>query len=98
MIPRRSGRIINIASIAGEGLRRHLQRHLCREQGAVISLTKTAAQQLGPHNINVNAVCPGIVRTNLYLDLVATIAQGGASARRDRTTITSRACRLRRAR
>ncbi len=33
MIPRRSGRIINIASIAGERLRRCLQRSVCREQG-----------------------------------------------------------------
>ena len=29
----------------------------------MISLTKTAAQQLGPHNINVNAICPGVTNT-----------------------------------
>jgi len=31
----------------------------------VISLTKIAAQQLGTHNINVNAICPGVTRTAL---------------------------------
>jgi NAD(P)-dependent dehydrogenase (short-subunit alcohol dehydrogenase family) len=75
MIPRRSGRIINIASIAGKGFPGTSNAIYAASKGAVISLTKTAAQQLGPHNINVNAVCPGIVRTSLYLDLVATMAQ-----------------------
>jgi NAD(P)-dependent dehydrogenase (short-subunit alcohol dehydrogenase family) len=75
MILRRSGRIINIASIAGKGFAGTSNAIYAASKGAVISLTKTAAQQLGPHNINVNAVCPGIVRTSLYLDMVATIAQ-----------------------
>ena len=66
MIPRRSGRIINIASIAGKGFAGTSNAIYAASKGAVISLTKTAAQQLGQHNINVNAVCPGIVRTNLY--------------------------------
>jgi NAD(P)-dependent dehydrogenase (short-subunit alcohol dehydrogenase family) len=34
-------------------------------KGAVISLTWMAAQQLGRHNINVNAICPGVTRTEL---------------------------------
>jgi NAD(P)-dependent dehydrogenase (short-subunit alcohol dehydrogenase family) len=75
MIPRRSGRIINIASIAGKGFPGTSNAIYAASKGAVISLTKTAAQQLGPHNINVNAVCPGIVRTSLYLDMVAAIAK-----------------------
>ena len=75
MIPHRSGRIINIASIAGKGFLGTSNAIYAASKGAVISLTKTAAQQLGRHDINVNAVCPGIVRTRLYLDLVETIAQ-----------------------
>jgi NAD(P)-dependent dehydrogenase (short-subunit alcohol dehydrogenase family) len=75
MIPRRSGRIVNIASIAGKGFPGTSNAAYAASKGAVIALTKTAAQQLGQHNINVNAVCPGIVRTSLYLDMVATIAQ-----------------------
>lgn len=75
MIPRRSGRIINIASVAGKGFPGTSNAIYAASKGAVISLTKTAAQQLGPHNINVNAVCPGIVRTALYEDIVKVMAK-----------------------
>jgi len=75
MIPRRSGRIINTASIAGKGFAGTSNAIYAASKGAVISLTKTAAQQLGRHNINVNAVCPGIVRTAMYADLVRVVAE-----------------------
>src|ERR1700686_846576 len=75
MIPRRSGRIINIASIAGKGFAGTSNAIYAASKGAVISLTKTAAQQLGQHNINVNAVCPGIVRTSIYADIVRVMAE-----------------------
>jgi NAD(P)-dependent dehydrogenase (short-subunit alcohol dehydrogenase family) len=75
MIARRSGRIINIASIAGKGFPGTSNAIYAASKGAVISLTKTAAQQLGRHNINVNAVCPGIVRTALYAEMVRVIAE-----------------------
>jgi NAD(P)-dependent dehydrogenase (short-subunit alcohol dehydrogenase family) len=65
MIPRRSGRIINIASIAGKGYAGTSNAAYAASKGAVISLTKIAAQQLGQHNINVNAICPGVTRTAL---------------------------------
>jgi NAD(P)-dependent dehydrogenase (short-subunit alcohol dehydrogenase family) len=65
MIPRRSGRIINIASIAGKGYEGTSNAAYAASKGAVISLTKTAAQQLGKHNININSVCPGVTRTAL---------------------------------
>src|SRR5499427_6797848 len=65
MIPRRSGRIINIASIAGKGYPGASNAAYAASKGAVISLTKIAAQQLGTHNINVNAICPGVTRTAL---------------------------------
>jgi meso-butanediol dehydrogenase/(S,S)-butanediol dehydrogenase/diacetyl reductase len=75
MIARRSGRIINIASIAGKGFAGTSNAIYAASKGAVISLTKTAAQQLGRHDINVNAVCPGIVRTALYSEMVRVIAE-----------------------
>jgi len=65
MIPQRSGRIINIASIAGKGYAGTSNAAYAASKGAVISLTKTAAQQLGRYNININSVCPGVTRTAL---------------------------------
>jgi len=65
MIPRRSGRIVSIASIAGKGYAGTSNAAYAASKGAVISLTRTAAQQLGKHNINVNAICPGVTRTEL---------------------------------
>lgn len=75
MIPRRSGRIVNIASIAGKGYAGTSNAIYAASKSAVISLTKTAAQQLGPHNINVNAVCPGIVRTAMWREINRVIAE-----------------------
>ncbi|MGI9418933.1 MAG: SDR family NAD(P)-dependent oxidoreductase, partial [Geminicoccaceae bacterium] len=65
MIEQGGGRIINIASVAGRGFAGTSNAAYAASKGAVIALTKTAAQQLGPHNINVNAICPGITRTPL---------------------------------
>jgi NAD(P)-dependent dehydrogenase (short-subunit alcohol dehydrogenase family) len=65
MIPRRSGRIINIASIAGKGYEGASNAAYAASKGAVISLTRTAAQQLGQYDINVNSICPGITITPL---------------------------------
>jgi NAD(P)-dependent dehydrogenase (short-subunit alcohol dehydrogenase family) len=65
MIKRRSGRIINIASIAGKGYAGASNAAYAASEGAVIGLTKLAALQLATHNINVNSVCPGVTRTAL---------------------------------
>ncbi|TMJ77420.1 MAG: SDR family oxidoreductase, partial [Alphaproteobacteria bacterium] len=51
--------------IAGKGYAGVSNAAYAASKGAVISLTKTAAQQLGRHNINVNAICPGVTRTAL---------------------------------
>jgi len=65
MIRRRRGAIINIASIAGKGYAGTSNAIYAASKGSVISLTRTAAQQLARHNINVNAICPGITVTAL---------------------------------
>jgi NAD(P)-dependent dehydrogenase (short-subunit alcohol dehydrogenase family) len=75
MIPRRSGMIVNVASVAGKGFPGTSNAVYAASKGAVIAMTFTAAQQLAPHNINVNAVCPGIVRTAIVDDMFRTMAQ-----------------------
>lgn len=75
MIKQKSGRIINIASIAGKGFHGTSNAIYAGTKGAVLAMTKTAAQQLGEHNINVNAVCPGIVFTDIYKGIIEVDAQ-----------------------
>src|SRR5499425_339272 len=65
MIPRRSGVIINIASIAGKGYVGTSNAIYAGSKGAVIGMTRIAALQLARHNINVNAICPGTTITAL---------------------------------
>jgi len=69
------GRIINMASIAGRGFSGASNAAYAASKGAVISLTKTAAQQLGRHGITVNSICPGITRTPIVDEIIATRAK-----------------------
>ena len=75
MIPRRSGRIINIASVAGKGYAGASNVAYAASKGAVIGMTKLAALQLARHNINVNSICPGVTRTALSDANLRTSAQ-----------------------
>jgi gluconate 5-dehydrogenase len=63
MLPRRSGKIINVASIAGlYGNPPEWQMQTMAyntSKGALIAMTRALAAEWGPHNINVNAICPG---------------------------------------
>ena len=60
MIGRKYGKIINIASIAAKTGIPNLAVYSA-SKGAVISFTKSLAMELGPHNITVNSVSPGLV-------------------------------------
>jgi len=61
----KGGCIINIASISGRGFLGASNAAYAASKGAVVTMTWTAAQQLGRHNINVNAICPGVTTTDL---------------------------------
>ena len=64
MRARRSGRVVNIASIAGrQGV--PTQGHYAATKAAVITLTRVFAQEVGPDGVTVNAVCPGIILTEM---------------------------------
>ncbi|HEY4281085.1 MAG TPA: SDR family NAD(P)-dependent oxidoreductase [Conexibacter sp.] len=69
MIKRRDGAIVSISSMAGkEGL--PLLAHYCATKFAVIGITQSLAKELAPYGVNVNAVCPGVVRTPLWEPLL----------------------------
>ncbi|HEU5196990.1 MAG TPA: SDR family oxidoreductase [Methylomirabilota bacterium] len=71
MISRKSGAIVNIASIAGKGFSGTSNAIYASSKGALISLTRIAALQFAKHNINVNAICPGSTTTALSEDNLA---------------------------
>ncbi|OGG44054.1 MAG: hypothetical protein A3F84_28015 [Candidatus Handelsmanbacteria bacterium RIFCSPLOWO2_12_FULL_64_10] len=64
MIPRRQGKIINIGSLTTGIALPKVSVYACTK-GAVGQFTKALAVELGPHNIQVNAICPGFVVTPL---------------------------------
>jgi meso-butanediol dehydrogenase / (S,S)-butanediol dehydrogenase / diacetyl reductase len=65
---RGGGKIVNVASIAGrQGTGLH--PHYSASKAAAINLTQSLALTLGHRNINVNAVCPGLVRTDMWQNL-----------------------------
>jgi len=64
MIPQRSGKIINISSISGI-LGTVGQTNYSATKGGMISFTKSLARELGPFNIHVNAVAPGLIESEV---------------------------------
>ncbi len=64
MRARKAGRIINIASIAGrQGS--PTQGHYAATKATAITLTRVYAQEVGMDGITVNAICPGIILTEM---------------------------------
>lgn len=68
MMRARSGRIVNIASVVGL-MGNPGQANYSASKAGVIGLTKTAAKELGSRSINVNAVAPGYIMTDMTKDL-----------------------------
>ncbi|MGA2405359.1 MAG: SDR family oxidoreductase [Bacteroidales bacterium] len=68
MIRQKSGSIINISSIIGTNGNPG-QIVYSASKGAVVSLTKTAAKELAHNNIRVNAIAPGIIDTDLLVNV-----------------------------
>ena len=64
MMEQKSGKIINIASDSGKRPFPH-EAAYCSSKSALIGLTRVGALELGPYNINCNAICPGATDTPL---------------------------------
>ena len=70
MVRNRSGRIINMASLAGvKGVPG--QTNYAASKGGIISLTQSLAQEVAKRNITVNAVAPGFIESDMTAELNA---------------------------
>jgi gluconate 5-dehydrogenase len=68
MIPRKYGRIVNIASVAGlQGAQPEALRAIAYQttKGGVVNFTRALAAEWGRHRIVVNAICPGFIVTEM---------------------------------
>ena len=65
MIAARQGKIVNISSRSGKEGQAGLS-HYAASKFAVIAITQALAKELAEYDINVNAVCPGILRTDMW--------------------------------
>lgn len=64
MLPRKKGKIINISSIWGM-VGASCEVHYSVAKAGLIGLTKALAKELGPSNIQVNCIAPGIIQTDM---------------------------------
>lgn len=69
MVKQKGGKIISIASIAGEVGFMNTSAY-CASKAGIINLTRELAMELSPHNINVNVVAPGVIATKMTEDML----------------------------
>ncbi len=65
MMERRYGKIVNISSIAAKRDPQILPDYGATKN-ALLTLTRVVAKDLGPYNVNVNAICPGLLWTSFW--------------------------------
>ena len=77
MIPRKGGKIINVASIAGlRGGPSDMHTIAYNtSKGAAVNFTRALASEWGPHGINVNAICPGFFPTKMANGILERIGE-----------------------
>lgn len=68
MLPNLSGKIINVSSMWGL-VGGSFEVDYSASKAAIIGLTKALAKELGPSNIKVNAIAPGVINTDMLNDL-----------------------------
>ena len=75
MMRAKKGRIINISSISGM-VGNFGQINYCAAKAGLLGMTKTAAKELGPRGITVNAVAPGFIDTDMTANLSDDLKEG----------------------
>ena len=71
----KAGRIVNISSVSGV-LGNAGQANYSASKGGLISLTKTAARELGSRGVCVNAVAPGFINTDMAAKVDPKVIEG----------------------
>lgn len=70
MVEQNWGRIVNIASMsARRGSNKHV--HYCASKAGLVGMTRALSLEIAQHGVTVNAVCPGIVDTDIVQETLA---------------------------
>jgi len=89
MLKNGGGVIVNMASILGLSVNSRYGPAYAASEHGVVGLTKLAAVQYAPHNIGINAVCPGII----CIPMTAQIFEGCGTGSPDYSLASAGACR-----
>ena len=82
MLRKQAGAIVTVSSMWGQ-VGASCEAAYSATKGAVIALSKALAQELGPSHIRVNAICPGVIQT----DMCANVAPEILESLREQTPI-----------
>ncbi len=74
MVPRGQGKVVNLASLAGKIGNKYRAAYYASKH-AVIGLTRCAAMEMAEHGITVNAICPGMVDTDMYDQVLKSVGE-----------------------
>jgi len=82
MLRKQQGAIVTVSSMWGQ-VGASCEAAYSATKGAVLALSKALAQELGPSHIRVNAICPGVIQT----DMCANVAPEVLESLREQTPI-----------